>query len=398
MNGDMAEPEQTDALEEQLDLPEGVPPLRSFYLYLTDGCNLRCRHCWISPAYVKGEPSPGDYLDFDRLREAVTAAEPMGLVNAKLTGGEPMLHPDFIRIVDYLSDRNISMTMETNGTLIDPDLARHLKEQTKIWHIAVSLDSPRPAYHDWFRGVEGAFDKAVRGIECLAAAGFKPQVIMCPHHGNLDEIDAMVQMAMDLGAGSVKFNPVGSVGRGTDMRQKGGLLDFDEMMRLIHYINQDLQPRIPIPLSIMVPPALLSISELLCVGGFCGTCNVLNILGILGNGELALCGIGRTIPELCFGRLGEDDLKSVWIHHPVLNELRKGMAGQFPGICGDCIHAPGCLMHCVAQNYVENGELLSPSPICIEADKRGLFPGSRRRSLVENNSPGEALGNDTRNM
>ena len=43
----------------ELDLPEGVPPLRAFYLYMSTGCNLRCRHCWITPRFVRGEPDPG---------------------------------------------------------------------------------------------------------------------------------------------------------------------------------------------------------------------------------------------------------------------------------------------------------------------------------------------------
>ena len=115
------------------------------------------------------------------------------------------------------------------------------------------------------------------------------------------------------------------------------------------------------------------------MGRLCGTCSVLNVVGIVGSGEMALCGIGRTVPELCFGRLGEDDIKAVWINHPLLNDLRKGLSGEFPGICGDCIHSSRCLMHCVARNYVENGELISPDPMCMEADKRGIFTVSRRR-------------------
>ena len=50
-------------VERKWDLPEGVPPLFTFYLYLTNGCNLACRHCWITPTFVNGEPSPGDCLD-----------------------------------------------------------------------------------------------------------------------------------------------------------------------------------------------------------------------------------------------------------------------------------------------------------------------------------------------
>ena len=87
-----------------LDLPEGVPPLRAFYLYMSNSCNLKCRHCWITPRFVDGKPDPGDVIDVDALREAVAEAKPLGLSNAKLTGGEPLLHPRFIEIVDMLFD------------------------------------------------------------------------------------------------------------------------------------------------------------------------------------------------------------------------------------------------------------------------------------------------------
>ena len=59
----LCDPEPEPITEHDLDLPEGVPPLTTFYLYLTSGCNLRCRHCWIAPTFVNGEPSPGDYLE-----------------------------------------------------------------------------------------------------------------------------------------------------------------------------------------------------------------------------------------------------------------------------------------------------------------------------------------------
>jgi SynChlorMet cassette radical SAM/SPASM protein ScmF len=376
---------ETPQPAEKLDLPEGVPALRSFYLYLTNGCNLCCRHCWIAPTFVNGIPTPGEYIDFEKLKDAVEAAKPLGLSNAKLTGGEPVLHPQFVDIVDFFTEQKIPLTMETNGTLINKDLAVHLKENTSLWHISVSLDSPRPSYHDWFRGVEGAFDKTVQGIKHLVTAGYRPQIIMCPHRGNLHEIDELVKLAVDIGAGSVKFNPVNGVGRGKSLHEKGDALGFDETLSLVHDINNYFQQKSPIPLSVMLPPALLSIRELLRPGGFCGTCQVYSVLGILGSGEMALCGIGRTVPELCFGRLGVDNLKEVWINHPVLNNLRKGLAGEYPGICGDCIHSSRCLMYCIAQNYANNGKLLSPDAMCMQAEKKDVFPDSRRRSFIDSN-------------
>jgi SynChlorMet cassette radical SAM/SPASM protein ScmF len=363
-----------------IDLPEGVPTLNIFYLYMTNGCNLFCRHCWITPSFVNGQPSPGDCLDIELLKLAVNEGKQLGLGQAKLTGGEPILHPQFVDIVDYLSQENIKLIMETNATLIDAHLARHLKNNTTLWFISASLDSAKPEAHDHFRGFPGAFKSTVKGIEHLADAGYKPQVIMCPHRGNIHEVENVIKLAVSLGAGSVKFNPVTPTGRGKIMDKKGETLDYEEIINLLRLVRGELQDRSPIPLHISAPPALFTIQEMLREKEAGGECRLLHILGILGNGEMALCGIGRNIPELCFGRLGEDRLRDVWLAHPTLVGLRHDLNGDYPGICGDCIHARRCLTQCVAMNYARTGELIHPDFLCEESERRGLFPNTRRRS------------------
>lgn len=368
-----------------VSLPPGVPPLRSFYLYLTAGCNLCCRHCWITPSFVNGEPSPGDFIEESLIVKTVKDALPLGLKHIKLTGGEPLLYPSFRSLISTLSTMGIDMDMETNGTLIDTDMATFLRKQTRINFISISIDSIHAEKHDAFRGVKGAFDRAVAGVKNLVAAGYKPQVIMSPHRGNLAEVDALVEMAMRLGAGSVKFNPVTNVGRGQAMHAKGEALGYEEVRQLIRYVNGDLQKRTPIRLYIGAPMALLKADDLLN-DRWRGVCNVLGILGILGTGEMAFCGIGRNVPELCFGTVGVDDLRTVWESHPVLIKLREDMEGPMPGICGDCIHGRRCRTGCLAVNYMESGKLVWPTGLCEIAAERGEFPVTRRRSY---RAPGE---------
>ncbi len=359
-------------------LPEGIPALFTFYLYITNDCNLACRHCWITPGFVNGKPSTGDCLDLDLLKLAVKEGKELGLSNAKLTGGEPVLHPRFIEIVDYLSAEKIRLTMETNGTMITADLANHLKNNTTMWFVSVSLDSPDARKHDRFRGVEGAFAKSIKGIDHLVKAGFQPQIIMSPYHDNLNEVEALTQFAVKIGAGSVKFNPVAPTGRGKIMQKQGEILGYDEIIELVRFVRGELQERTSIPLYISIPPALASITEILREGRAGGECRILNILGILGDGGMALCGIGRNVPELCFGKLGRDDLKNVWFSHPTLVRIRRELNGKFPGICGNCVHAKRCLTHCAALNYERTGKLLSPNYLCEEAEFRNEFPASRK--------------------
>ena len=78
----------------------------------------------------------------------------------------------------------------------------------------------------------GLFRSTVKGIEHLANAGYKPQVIMCPHRGNIAEVEDVIKLAVSLGAGSVKFNPVTPTGRGKIMDKKGETLDYEEIIGL----------------------------------------------------------------------------------------------------------------------------------------------------------------------
>ena len=365
-----------------LNLPEGVPPLRSFYLYLSSSCNLRCRHCWITPEYSKSGPSPGKTIIIEDLYKAVIEAKELGLSQAKLTGGEPMLHPNFREIVDMLTNEGISMNMETNGTLMTYETACYLKEHSKVNFISVSLDSPVPEEHDAFRGVKGAFDATVNGLRAMVSAGYTNcQVIMSVHRGNILQVKDLVNLAKELGAASVKFNPVTHSGRGITMHERGEALGFREYLDFSRYVNEELRPSAHISVIMPVPLSLTPLNELWRTKGKCGDCGVIGILGVLGGGEIALCGIGETIPELVYGHLGIDSIRDIWLNNQVLNELRRDIEdpASYPGVCGSCIHARACRTGCVANNYTYCGRLVSPGWLCDEAYRRGLFPASRLR-------------------
>jgi SynChlorMet cassette radical SAM/SPASM protein ScmF len=360
-----------------------VPPLTSFYLYLTNGCNLACRHCWISPKFVDGEPDPGDCLDLELLKKAVREAKPLGLRHAKLTGGEPTLHPQFVEIVDLLTSYELSLDMETNGTLMDLSLARHLATKTNLSFVSVSLDGPTTDIHDSFRGIKGSFDRALIGFKNLVTVGFRPQVIMALHRGNANLVSDVVELALKIGAGSVKFNPVTKSGRGIKMHKDSETLTFTEIIELVHKIRGPLREEYSIPLIINTPLAFYTANELLDQGPD-NNCHVRTVLGILGSGEMALCGIGRTVPELCYGNLEENDIREIWLEHPQLIKLRQELDAPYPVICENCIHARNCASYCVAQNYSYTGKMVSPAWFCIEAYERDLFPQSRMRKFLKN--------------
>ncbi|MGZ7171921.1 MAG: radical SAM protein, partial [Halobacteriota archaeon] len=345
-------PEQRDSSTEfrSPNLPHGVPPLRNLYLYLTASCNLRCKHCWIEPQFAGGKLVSGTAIDSGALREAVIEAKSIGLAGVKLTGGEPLLHPQFKEIVDMLTVEGLSVTVETNGTLITHKIARYLKEKTNVGLISISIDSPVPAEHDAFRGVRGAFSRALRGLDYLVEAGHTNcQVIMTVHRGNLHQVEDLTKIAVEHKAATVKVSPVNRAGRGIEMYERNEALDFKEHIALFKYVNDELRLRTSVPVFMTLPRALTPLNEAWRTGGG-WDCGISNVLGVIGTGEIALCGIGQTVPELVYGRLGEDSVRDIWLSHPMILKLRRDLDDYrgYSGVCGACIHAKSCRTGCVA--------------------------------------------------
>jgi SynChlorMet cassette radical SAM/SPASM protein ScmF len=360
--------------DRKIELPEGIPALNTYYAYLTGGCNLACQHCYLAPTY-QANGGTGGHLDYDLFVLAIEEGLPLGLNNVKLTGGEPLLHPDFIRIVDLIRENKLGLTIETNGTLVTESIAHYLKEKSTLGHISVSLDGATADTHDPFRGVKGSFDKAVQGIRYLVEAGFYPQMIMSLHAGNVDEIEALVLLAESIGAGSIKFNLIQPSGRGEVMTKKNRTLDIQRLIELGKWVERDLQKRTSISLHYSWPMAFYSLDRLLSNDP--ASCGIFGILGILSTGHLAMCGIGMQVKDLCYGLLGCDPVTNVWVSHPLLLKMRKVFPAELEGVCQSCILHDRCMASCVASNYQHSQSLTSSFWFCHAAVEAGLFPTSR---------------------
>jgi len=359
---------------EEKELPDGVPTLTTYYMYLTGGCNLACRHCWIAPTY-QANGDTGSHLDFGLYEIAIEEALPLGLKSIKFTGGEPLLHPDFVGMVDYATEKGLATWMETNGTLVTPALARHLKGNTSLGFISVSLDGGTATSHDYMRNVTGSFELAQQGILHLIEAGYQPQIIMSLYPGNISEIETLVRWAEKVGCGSVKFNLLQPSGRGEYMKARGEWLDVAQLIDLGQYVEHKLQQTSSISLLYSWPMAFHGVGRLLRSQG--EICDIEHILGVLSTGHLAMCGIGAQEKDLVYGQLGITPLRDVWANNLVLPKTRGDFYTRLEGICSHCIHQKRCKGNCLAQNYFGSKSLSAPFWFCEMADQDGLFPSER---------------------
>jgi SynChlorMet cassette radical SAM/SPASM protein ScmF len=358
----------------EIDLPEGVPPLLTLYFYIAGSCNLTCKHCWINPD-LKENSENGKFLKPEYIRSAIQQAKPLGLRSVKLTGGEPLLHPQFREILTIIRDEELTCPIETNGTLIDDDMAQFLSSEKNKPFISVSIDGSNAQTHEELRGVEGSFLKTVNAVEYLVKHGIRPQVICTLNKKNIGELEEVVKMAEGLGCESVKFNLVQRIGRGDGYGERFGFT-LEKALNIYQFVENTVVPSTRMRIEYDIPIAFYKIKRFL--RGNLGKCNVFNILGILASGELSMCGIGATVPELVYGHTKNEDLKKVWCESAKLLRLRKNIPAEFEGICSCCIHKELCLGTCIANNYHRTGTFNSSHYFCEGMDKMGLFPQSRK--------------------
>ncbi len=358
-------------------------PLRQIYFYLTGGCNLRCRHCWIAPEASHPSEKPPTTLDAGLFSSIVGQAIPLGLSAVKLTGGEPLLHPEIEDILRFIKLKDLRLALETNGVLCTPGLAG-LVASCKDPFVAVSIDGADQNTHEWVRGVKGCFDKALAGIRTLVDAGVRPQIVMTVMKKNRDQMEGLVRMAETLKASSVKFNMVQPMARGKTMHQAGEVLHVEELVELGRWVETELSASTPVPLYYTHPAAFRPLGAMMGDGdNGCSACAILNIVGVLSDGSYALCGIGETVPELVFGHAADVPLQEVWLGSPVLNQLREGLPRRLEGACPECLMKGVCMGSCIAQNYAASRSLWSGFWYCNEAKNAGLFPESRTRKAPQ---------------
>ncbi len=345
--------------------------LSSLYLYLTGTCNLHCSHCWIAPVFSNG----GDQgIPYEPLKNTILETVDLGLSSVKLTGGEPLLYPRFKELVLFLSKHDLSITIETNGMLLDDELALFLNDNN-VSQISISLDSSDNKIHDSIRGRKGAFEKAVAAIKAAANRDYHCQVIMALQKKNAADLQNVITLCHELNAGSLKVNHLIPSGRAENIFSEKNNLELDELVEIYHSLGNEIQVPEELDVIFDLPPGFKPVEEL--KKGSLVECGILNILGILGSGDYSICGVGQVEESLRLGNIEKDSITHVWENNKTLIDLRDSLATRLTGVCGKCIFRFQCLGGCRANAYSVSGDLFAPYFLCSQLYEAGKFPLSR---------------------
>jgi radical SAM protein with 4Fe4S-binding SPASM domain len=178
---------------------------------ITRRCNLHCVHCYSDST---AQHYPGE-LTLQQSIDVIDDLADYGVPAVLLSGGEPMLHPNFFDLAGYAVARGLRITVSTNGTRIDSHAASRLKD-LGVTYVGISLDGIGEC-HDTFRGKPGAFQKAVDAFRHCRGAGQKVGLRLTLTRQTADQLPEILKFIEAEDIPRVCFYHLVYSGRGADL-------------------------------------------------------------------------------------------------------------------------------------------------------------------------------------
>ena len=194
----------------------------------TKTCNLNCVHCYARSEAIKYQNELTHEEGLSLIDQLADFKVPVIL----FSGGEPLLRPDFFELANYAASKGIRPTISTNGTRIDEDIAKRLKDMG-VGYVGISLDGCE-ATHDKFRGKPGAFQMALRGIRNCVATGQKVGLRFTITRDNVQDLNSIFDLLERENIDRVCFYHLVYSGRGSSMVERD--LNHEESRRAMDLI------------------------------------------------------------------------------------------------------------------------------------------------------------------
>lgn len=310
----------------------------------TSACNLKCIHCY----NASGKPHP-DELSYEQALEVAQKLIDYKVDAVNFGGGECPLRKDFFEICKMLYDAGIKLSLTTNG-LTYTKVAPHIR----LFHdIGVSIDFADAKKHDAFRGLKGAYAKAVEAIRFFVSQGVNTEIVTCITRLNCNqkELKKIYLLAKELGVNFWRLNrykPIGREGHRDFLR-----LSSDDVKKAYAYLNKLIK-------SFTAPDPLFALTAKQANTCPCGTTS----FRIQSNGEVTPCiylkATGGNILDQSIDDIMDSDVFRA-IRNRDLTDTK----------CETCHLKDSCKGGCAGAAFAEHGNFNHPDPACwLEAVKR----------------------------
>lgn len=345
---------------------------------LTRTCNLKCVHCYTAS---EAKAYEGE-LSTDECKTVLDDLAQFKVPAVLFSGGEPLTRKDLFELAEYARAAGLHVVLSTNGTLIDRAAAEKFVE-LKFAYIGISLDSAMPSVHDKFRGVDGAFERTIRGIRHCKDVGQKVGLRLTLTRQTVVELDRLFELIEREGIDRVCFYHLCPAGRGADLNA----LSHEESRKAVDTIinrtpsqvsegkrfevltvdNHCDGPYLYLKMLQEDHPRAEQVREMLEWNGGARYSSGVGISNIDFNGNVHAdqFSMFRT-----FGNVRERPFSEIWqdVSHPVMSQLKERLE-HLTGRCASCRFKTMCGGSLRARAEVTSDNLWAPDPGCYLTDE-----------------------------
>lgn len=332
--------------------------------HITHCCNLRCAHCY-QAEYQSHTEKAGLYAILDQFTQSITGRNFQGQIN--LTGGEPLLHPEFLPLAQEIRRRGFRLGILTNGTLIDEAWAKKLAALRPVF-VQISLDGTEST-HDAIRG-KGNFRKALRGIDLLKRQGVRVLVSFTAQKSNYRQLPALARVCHRHRVDKLWWDRVVTE---TEADQASLALTTEQFRRLVTtsgrlqrlYRRKDGSSLVTNGRALQFFGCGSDAAGYQCSAGK-------NLLAITADGAVMPC---RRLPFVA-GNIFETNLAQIMAESRVLRQVQDQL---FPEGCAGCEKLGLCGGGAKCVTYAQTGQLGLPDVNCLRKRGNMALPGKKNR-------------------
>jgi radical SAM protein with 4Fe4S-binding SPASM domain len=343
----------------------------------THKCNLQCKHCYSNSGAVQEEE-----LTTAQALAVVEQLADAGVTALAFSGGEPLTRKDFFEVARHAADRGLYVSVATNGTLLSKENVQKIK-QAGVNYLDISIDGACAETHDEFRGVPGAFDKAVTGLKNCVEADLCVCIATTGTKNNFEELPAIIDFAENVGAERFTYFNFVPAGRGKAHYDQD--LSAEEREKHMRYLLARMSKGCKTTILTTAPQlarlgiqcqgsggtgeVTMSMAHMQTIKVTKKAVPLADFIGGCGAGRL-YCSIspqGDVHPcvflPVNVGNLKAQKFQDIWLNSSLFNAFRN--RGNLKGSCGGCSFkyiCGGCRARSAAYH---DGDMLNGDPGCI---------------------------------
>ncbi len=328
---------------------------RLIALEVTRHCRFHCPYCRADAGFT----DPNSDLSTDQWKKILRSISAFTKCVTIFTGGEPMERADIYKLISFARGLGLQPVLATCGYLIDEASIKKLKEAGLV-AMSLSLDGASAQTHDAIRQSDGSFDSVIRAAKLAADTDLPFQINTTITKINVDEVNAIAQLAERIGA--CCFNPFAFVPTGRGQQIPEYMLDPVEYETLLNRLLE-LKLASPIDIRVTCAPQFARVfhqsNAEKRIGAVNGCIGGSEFAFVSSTGDLQICGFLQ-IPVGNVLQKGFS-FKKTWRDSELLKRIRD--RANYTGKCSSCEFRDIC-GGCRARAYATTGDYLAADPLC----------------------------------